>query len=194
MTVLELAVVIAILGVLGVVIVATTSGSSAAQRSDQDRINEVASTLDQLARAMAFFEATLPKFSFKQTVGVYPGRLSHLTTPISTSQRNSCGAVYTSGEVALWQTFYTREIPPTGFLIAPGFITQDSLARTPPNTATTLRGELAIVIPNVTRADAALLARTVDGDSSGSAGTVRYTPNDGSSPVTVSYITLVGRC
>ena len=194
LTLVELVMVIAILGVLGVVIVGKTTGTTATQRSDQERINEAGNILDQLSRAMAFFEATLPRFSFKQIVGVYPGRLSHLTAPISTSQRNSCGSFYTAGQVALWQSFYTREIPTAGFIVAPGFVTQDSLVRTPPNTATTQRAELAIVIPNVTFADAVLLDKTVDGDSSGTAATVRYSPVNGTSPVTVSYITMVGGC
>lgn len=192
---LELAVVIAVLGILATVIVATTSGPSASQKSDQARINEVAFTLDELARAIAFFEATKGPISFKQTVGVYPGRLSHLTAPITTSQRNGCGAVYTASNVAAWTGgYFLREIPPAGFRIAEGFITQDSLVRTPPNTATTPAGTIAIVIPNVTRSDAVLLGMTVDDDSTGTVSTVRYTPNDGSSPVTVSYLTMVGDC
>lgn len=193
-TILELAVVIAVLGILGVVIVLTTRGTSASQQSDQERISEIANTLDQLSRAKAFFEATMPAYSFKQTLGIYPGRLSHLTTPITTSQRNSCGAVYTAAQVAQWRSYYNREIPTAGFLVGPGFITQDSLVRTPPNTATTPAGTLAIVIPNVTRTDAVVLGLTVDQDSTGTVGTVRYAPTDGSSPVTVSYITMVGGC
>ncbi|MEX1186498.1 MAG: prepilin-type N-terminal cleavage/methylation domain-containing protein [Gemmatimonadaceae bacterium] len=194
-TVLELAVVIAILGVLGVVIVSSTGGMSASERSDQARINEVAHTLDRLSRAMAFFEATLPKFSFYQTVGAYPGRLSHLTTPITTLQRNSCGALYSSTNVLAWVGgYFTQDIPTSGLFIAPGFLTADSLVRTPPDVATVPAGTLAIVIPNVTRADAILLAWTIDGDSTGTLGTVRYSPNDGSSPVSVSYLTMVGGC
>lgn len=198
LTVLELAVVIAILSVLGVVIVATTSGSSAAQRSDQERINEIANTLDILARAIAFFEPTKPKFSFKQTVGVYPGRLSHLTDPITPSKPNSCGQNYTSAQANAWTGgYFTREIPTTGLLLGPGFLTQDVLVRNPatfPVPQGPFHGTLAIVIPNVTLSDARLLGQTVDGDSTGTVATVRYTPQDGSSPVTVSYLIAVGDC
>lgn len=198
LTIVELVIVIAILGILGVVIVSTTSGTSAAQQSDQERINEVANELDILARAIAFFEPTKPRFSFKQTVGVYPGRLSHLTDAITPSRPNSCGENYTSAQAAAWTGgYYTREIPTTGFLVRPGFITQDVLVRTPatfPVPQGPFHGTLAIVIPNVTLADAKLLGMTVDADSTGTVGTVRYSPQDGSSPVTVSYLISVGEC
>lgn len=198
LTIVELVIVIAILGILGVVVVSTTGGTSASQQSDQERINEVANTLDILARAIAFFEPTKPKFSFKQTVGVYPSRLSHLTEAITPSKMNSCGQNYTSAEAAAWTGgYFTREIPTAGFLVGPGFLTQDVLVRNPPTFPVPqgpFHGTLAIVIPNVTKADAALLAYTVDGDSTGTVATVRYTPQDGSSPVTVSYLIAVGNC
>lgn len=198
LTLVELVIVMAILGILGVVIVSTTSGTSASQQSDQERINEVANELDILARAIAFFEPTKPKFSFKQTVGVYPSRLSHLTEPITPSKQNSCGQNYTSGQANLWLGgYYTREIPTTGLFVAPGFVTSDTLFRTPPTFPVPqgpYHGTLAIKIPNVTLADARLLGLTVDGDSTGTVGTVRYTPQNGTSPVIVNYLISVGDC
>lgn len=195
LTLIELVVVIAILGILGVVIVSTTGGSSAALQSDQERINEVANQLDVLARAMTFFEPTKAAFSFKQTVGVYPSRLSHLTDNITPGKQNSCGANYTSAQAALWLGgYYIRELPAAGFFMAPGFTLQDLLIRTPPNTNTQLHGTLAIVIPNVTLADAQLLDQTVDRDASATLATVRFTPDNGTSPVTVSYLSAVGGC
>lgn len=203
LTLVELVVVMAILGILGVVIVSTTSGRSASQQSDQERINEVANTLDLLARAIAFFEPTKRKFSFKQTVGVYPSRLSHLTAAISPSKQNSCGQNYTSAQRSAWLTtveaigaYFTREIPPVGFAVAPGFVTSDTLMRDPPTFLVPqgpYHGTLAIVMRNVSRADAALLAQTVDGDSTGTVGTVRYSPPS-STPVSVSYLISVGDC
>lgn len=198
LTLVELVIVMAILGILGVVIVSTTSGTSASQQSDQERINEVAHELDLLARAIAFFEPTKPKFSFKQTVGVYPGRLSHLTDAITPSRPNSCGQNYTSAQAALWTgAYFTREIPTAGFLIASGFVTQDVLVRTPetvPIPQGPFHGTLAIVVPNVSLADAKLLGMTVDADSTGTIGIVRYTPQNGTSPVTLSYLISVGNC
>ncbi len=187
LTLIELVVVIAILGILGVVIVSTTGGSSAALKSDQERINEVASELDLLSRAIAFFEPTKTAISFKQTVGVYPSRLSHLTGGITTAKQNSCGTNYTSGQVALWiGGYYTRELP--------GFNLQDLLVRSPVNANAQQHGTLAIVIPNVTLSDAQLLDQTVDRDASATAATVRFAPDDGSTPVTVSYLSAIGEC
>lgn len=198
LTIVELVIVIAILGVLGVVIVSSTGGTSAAQQSDQERINAVANELDILARAIAFFEPTKPKFSFKQTVGVYPGRLSHLTESITPSKPNSCGQNYTSGQASLWLGgYFSREIPTAGLFVAPGFLTSDTLFRTPatfPVPQGPFHGTLAIKIPNVTLTDARLLGLTVDGDSTGTVGTVRYTPQNGTSPVIVTYLIAVGDC
>lgn len=192
-TLVEIVAVLAILGVLSTVVYFTIA-TSAAQKSDTDRINNVAKILNDLSRAIAFFEPTRTAFSFHQTIGVYPGRLSHLTTAITTTQQNSCGAVYTSGNVTAWTGgYYARELPPSGFLIDQGFTSQDSLVRTPPNAGGVLYGTLAIVIPAVSASDAKLLAVTVDGDSTGTVGTVRFTLN-GSNPVTVSYLTEVGGC
>lgn len=186
-------VVLAILGVLSTVLYVAVSTSSSA-KNDADRINNVAKTLDDLSRTMAFFEATRKAFTFRQTVGVYPGRLSHVTTVITTSQRNSCGAFYSAGNVAAWTGgYYSRELTPAGFPIDAGFTSQDSLVRTPSNAGGTLDGILAIIIPGVSAADAKMLASTVDGDSTGTVGTVRFTLN-GANPVTVSYLTKVGGC
>lgn len=195
LTIIELVIVIAILAILGVVITSSTGGTSAALQSDQDRINEVANELDILARAIAFFEPTKAPFSFKQTVGVYPSRLSQLTDAINPSKQNSCGLNYTSGQAALWLGgYYTRELPPAGFFMAPGFTLLDLLVRSPLTTLTQQHATLAIVIPNVSLADAQLLDQTVDRDASATAGTVRYTPDIGISPVTVSYLSAVGGC
>lgn len=195
LTIIELVIVIAILAILGVVITSSTGGTSAALQSDQERINEVANELDILARAIAFFEPTKGPFSFKQTVGVYPSRLSHLTDAINPGKQNSCGVNYTSGQAALWLGgYYTRELPTAGFFMAPGFTLQDLLVRSPVNTAAQQHATLAIVIPNVSLADAQMLDQTVDRDPSATAATVRYTPDNGSSPVIVSYLSAVGGC
>lgn len=198
LTLVELVIVMAILGVLGVVIVSSTGGTSAAAQSDQERINGVANDLDILARSIAFFEPTKPKFSFKQTVGVYPSRLSHLTEPITPSKQNSCGQNYSSAQAAAWLGgYYSREIPTTGLFIASGFVTSDTLFRTPPTFPVPqgpFHGTLAIKIPNVTLTDAKLLGMTVDGDSTGIVGTVRYAPQNGTSPVIVNYLISVGDC
>lgn len=194
-TIIELVVVIAILAILGAVIVSTTGGSSASGQSDQERINMVANELDILSRALAFFEPTKAPISFKQTVGVYPSRLSHLTDAITTAKPNSCGVNYTAGQVALWTGgYYTRELPTTGLFLATGFTLQDLLVRTPANVNTQQHGTIAIVIPGVELSDAMLLDQTVDGIPSATGATVLFTPNNSSTPVTVSYLSAIGGC
>ena len=194
LTIIELVVVVAILGILGVVIVSTTGGTSAALQSDQERINEVASQLDILSRAIAFFEPTKSPISFKQTVGDYPSRLSHLSTPISPTKQNSCGASYTTADSLAWTGgYYVRELPPSGLFLAGGFTLQDLMVRNPANTATQQHGNLAIVIPNVVLSDAQLLDQTVDRDPGATAATVRYTPTN-TPTVTVSYLINIGGC
>ncbi len=194
-TIIELVVVIAILAILGVVIVSTTGGSSGSLQSDQERINTVANELDILSRALAFFEPTRAPISFKQTVGVYPSRLSHLTDAITTGKQTSCGVNYTAAQAALWTGgYYIRELPTTGLFLARGFTLQDVLVRTPANVNTQQHGTLAIVIPAVELSDAMLLDQTVDGIPSATDATVLFTPNNSTTPVTVSYLSAIGGC
>lgn len=190
---IELVVGIAIFTIIGAVVAVSVQKTTLAQ-SDQERIDEAAFNLDQIARAIAFFEPTKPPVSFRYTVGVYPGRLSQLTSPLSTTQTNDCGVVYTAGQVAAWQGgYFLREIPTTNFKIAEGFIANDVLTRVPVNANATLQGVLSISMPNVSIADAIALATEVDNDPTGALGTVRFTAN-GSQPVTVTYRIEIGGC
>ena len=190
----EIIVSVAIFAIIAAVLIPQVSRTTAAA-STVDRANQAAVTLDQLARAIAFFEATKPAFSFHQTLGVYPGKLSHLVTPITTSQTNDCSVPYTTGQVSSWpgHNYYSVNIPTTGYKLADGFVTQDSLIRSPANAASVSAGILYIVVPAVARSDAAALARIVDNDSTGTVGAVRYTAS-GESPVTVNYRIEIGGC
>lgn len=192
-TIIEIIVGLALLAVMGAIIAVSVQKTSATL-SDNERIDEAAFNLDQLARTIAFFEPTKPPITFRFTVGVYPGRLSQLTAPISTTQTNDCGAVFTAGQVTAWTGgYYLKEIPTTNFKITDGFIANDLLVRTPANANAGLPGVLAIEMPNVTYADAVLLGLAVDNDSTGTLGTTRFTVN-GNQPVTVSYRIEVGGC
>lgn len=189
----EIIVGLAILGILATVIFAQVSTASATA-SAQDRIAVVAAKLDELARAIAFFESTKPATSFRQTVGVYPSRLSQLVTAITAADANSCTALYTSGQVAAWKgNYYSQNIPVGGYKLEEGFTTQDLLSRQPANTSIVSAGVLNIIIPGVARSDAAALSLAVDGDSTGTLGAIRYTAS-GDLPVTVSYRIEVGGC
>lgn len=192
-SIIEIVVGVAILAIIGAVVIANVN-PAAALSNDIERVNVAADNLDEIARAIAFFEPTKPATSFHQTVGVYPSRLSMLTAQISTSQLNSCDVTFTNQQVNAWTgAYYGREIPTSGFKIADGFIADDTLARNPATNAVQERASLSIIIPNVTADDAAALALTIDGESSGTLGAVRFTAN-GSNPVTVSYRIEIGGC
>lgn len=190
-TIVEIIVGVVVLSILAAVVIANVT-PAAKQASDVERISVAAQNLDELARAIAFFEPTKPAFSFHQTVGVYPGFLSQLTVQLTTSQRNSCGTTFTNQQVTAWTgTYYGRQIPTTQFKVADGFIAQDALVRVPTTNATQERGALYIVMPAVARSDAVSLGLNVDGDASGTVGAVRYPAGD---PVAVSYRIEVGGC
>jgi hypothetical protein len=197
--------------------------ASASQRSvnDLDNIEKAARTLTDLSEAIALWteRRSGDPTSFFHVIGVNPGRLSHLTTPITTTDRNSCGpglpqqnqTRYKTPEVGRWAgQFFRQEMPTTGFLIAPGFFANDVLLRYSairnasgppwfneeyfPAGNTTTPGTLAIVIPNVAYADAVALAQRVEGDPTGSFGAVRFTPNATNTPVTVEYHIAIHGC
>src|SRR5687767_11001307 len=82
------------------------AGSRSMGGSDADdrveRAGQAASALFDIASAIAALETTNPPVSYLQTVGAYPSRLSQLTTPITTADRNSCDRVadaYTAGAI-----------------------------------------------------------------------------------------------
>lgn len=141
--------------------------------------------------------------------GVNPSKLSQLTTKITTSDVNSCGGAFNSSQANSWQqNFFSQPIPVGGtFKLADGFIANDALERynpagvltnLSPTTSVTGAGTLAIVIPNVSLADAQALAMLMEGDQpsplgSGNFAVVRFTPS-GNAPVTVRYHMAIHGC
>lgn len=212
-TLVEMVVAIAIIGIVGVTVFVSTT---TAQRglAETDNVEKAARTLTDLSEAIALWteRRSGPPTSFFHIIGSNPGTLSHLTTPITTSQRNSCArgvpltnaTRYGNNQVGLWEgQFFRQELPPTGFLIAPGFFAQDTLLRYSsvynpagppyfieqyfPTGNTTTGGTLAIVMANVKYTDAVALAQRVEGDTMGVFGAVRFTRNTTNTPVTVEY-------
>lgn len=212
-TLLELLVTIAVLAAIGGVIYINQSSSSTQIGSDVERIDRASRVLSELADAIARTTGTGGATSFNQiigqenaTVSANTGRLSQLTTPITTSNMNSCMYTYTSSEVGRWtKPFYYRLVPQSGFLIAPGFFVQDSLIRfNSAGVATTTAnrpaandassfGTLALVMPNTSRSDADALAARVEGDQTGVGGAVRYNTS-GTGSVTLFYHFTIRGC
>ena len=213
-TLVEMIVAIAIIGIMGVTIFVANAGTRQRGLSDTDNIEKAARTLTDLSEAIALWteRRSGPPTSFFHVIGSNPGTLSHLTTPITTTQRNSCArgtpltnaTRYGNNQVGLWEgQFFRQELPTTGFLIAPGFFANDTLLRYSaqynpagppffveqyfPSGNTTAAGTLAIVMPNVKYTDAVALAQRVEGDTMGVFGAIRFTRNLTNTPVTVEF-------
>lgn len=188
-----------------------TRGSSSSGDDRDQRAGATAVALFDIASAIAALETTNPPFSFLQTVGAYPSRLSQITTPITTADRNSCdraGDAYSGAAVPTppvnpgytlgWKgPYYIVAFPFNGTVqLAPGFLVQDDMVRVPadpgnnPN-ANDKAGRLQIVFPSVTLLDAQALDVAVDSTTSGASGTVRYAATD---PTTVNYELRVSGC
>ena len=208
----EIVVTLAILGVLGAVVYQNEAAATKIG-SDVARIDQTAKVLGELADAIGRTTGTGGATSFNQIIGqansttsANAGRLSQLTAPITSSQQNSCMYTYTQSEAGRWvQPFYHRLLPTSGFQIAPGFFAQDSLIRfngvgvpttianRPQQNDAFSFGTLAIVMPNVSASDANALLDRVEGDPTGATGAVRFTPA-GAGNVTVYYHFTIRGC
>ena len=213
-TLLEVVVTVAILGVLASVIFLGVETSSRLG-GEAKRIDDAAFVLAKLRDASIRYNlgTFLRDTSFTAKIGgiagggVNPGRLSHLTKLITASDFNSCGFAYTTTQVTAWvRNFYSSPISSsTPLQIAGGFYADDTLARydsngTPTHLASgdanilTAPGTLAIVMRNVPISDARALAARMEGDQSGgNSSIVRFTPN-GTAPVTVYYHMEIHGC
>jgi prepilin-type N-terminal cleavage/methylation domain-containing protein len=185
------------------------AGGSSADAAE--RASTTAIALFDITNSIAALETTNPPYSFKQTVGAYPTRLSQLTEPLVNGDRNSCDraedAFLTTavpsfpanpGYVLGWQGPYsTYTFPPGGTIqLASGFIAQDDLVRVPASPVSNPKdaewaGRLQIVFPAVTQSDAQALDAAVDLTISGTEGTVRYSATD---PTALAYEIRVSRC
>jgi len=161
---------------------------------DRERYDNVANDLYDLAQAIAGNEPTRGQISFRYVVGAYPSSLSQLTTPITTSNTNICGAVFSAAQVAKWiNPFWSRVLLTGGTNVATGFTLQDALVRLTavPTPGLNLAGTMALRFPSVALADAQGLDAIVDESVSGTAGTVRYGATD---PTTLDYYILISGC
>jgi len=161
---------VAVAAVLVAVLAAATIPALSEFMRGRDAI-ATASTLSQIAAGIAQFKAAVTTGGSGSNT--YPGFVSELTHPISTSQRNSCYGTFNATAVNRWLSngpFVTFYIPPGG-LNTPLGVIQDSMVRAP-NSATP--GTLAIRML-VDSADALRLDQVVDGGDGPIAGTLRAT-------------------
>jgi prepilin-type N-terminal cleavage/methylation domain-containing protein len=184
----EIVTAVAVLAVLGTIILYVYSPVTA---NDRQRYATVADGLQNIAWAIARQEPMVSPAnagSFFHKVGVYPGKLSDLTDPITTAEKNICGSsFYTAAQVSAWKPFYFRDLR-DGTPLAPGFALQDALVlvRRPHITVPppTFWGRMAIRFPSVTLADAEGLDLTMDGTVDATSGGITYSSTD---PTPVLY-------
>lgn len=222
LTFVEMVVALALVATVAIVIIVSPAVSPAVNRSSSiDNVEKAARTLQDLSEAIALWtnRGTGGQPSFLRVIGANPSALSQLTFPISTADRNSCAkstpvsntSKFSSSQSNKWTGgFFRQELPPTGFLVAPGFFADDTLRRYstvfnpggPPyfqeeyfssNNSTT-PGTLAIVMRNVKYSDALALAQRVEGDTSAIFGAVRFTKNVTNAPVDVEYHIAIHGC
>ena len=117
--------------------------------------------------------------AFWQAAGRYPLQLSHLSTPPTTADKESCGGVWNSGWTSNWQTkapfgpFYRKRAIPigTGFELGIG-LALDTMVRVPATVSGA--GTLRIRIVGASEADAVELDGLIDASDGAGAGKVRW--------------------
>lgn len=193
-TIVEIITAVAVIAIIAAILVSSDTPESS---NDRARYDAAADALMTLTEAVAGYEPTRQRRSFHQVVGVYPSKLSHLTTAITTVDLNICGNAYT-GPVGTagtnlykWQNapnpFYGSQLLTAGTIIAPGFTVQNALvllnaaAAAGANSANTM----IIRLPSVTLANAQGLDLAVDGVVDGTTGIIRY--SSASDPTVVDY-------
>jgi type II secretory pathway pseudopilin PulG len=148
---------------------------------DRERVDAAKETLDGLTAAMT---------EMRNDNQDWPSRLSHLTTPITTSDKNICQANYSSGKVGNWAGPYlSRVIQTTGFPISIGIV-RDSIVRE------IISGNDAyakIQVDSVKQEDASDLDKSYDNDGS-AAGTVRWGSASATGQVTLFFLRPIRGC
>lgn len=190
--------IIVAVGLLAIVAATIFSTVNLEKDGDSARIAALAQNLEDLMQAIAGSEITLPATSFRQTVKVFPGNLTNLTsalTPLNAAvSKNSCGQPYTNTNVSAAGTsgpYYPIEFLAAGTKLADGFVASDAIVRA--NPATTTRSTIAIQFANVSLTDAQAIDGYMDGVIDGTIGAIQYTMS-GSNPVTVSFVIAVRGC
>ena len=181
-TLIEMVVVIAVLLILAAAIVPSMIGTL-----DRDRVASSIEVYQSITDAMSDMRADNQD---------WPGRLSHLSRPITTSDKNVCwpGTNYTAGRVSNWAGPYLdRVVPSTGLPIGIGTI-RDSIYRSQLSGNDAL---LTIETNGVSAEDALAVNAQVDndGDVAGrTAGTVQWTVPSVDGVVTLYYFRPIRGC
>ncbi len=180
MTIIEIVVVIAVLLILAAAVTPSLIGSLERSRA--------AGAVDQLQDIIDAMS------EMRKDQQDWPGRVSHMATPITTSDKNVCGNNYTSGRVNNWAGPYLdRAVPSSGLPLAIGTM-KDSTYRSEISGQDAL---LTLEVVNVSQEDALAVNASVDsdGDVAGrTIGTVRWSVPSAEGLVTMYYYRPIRGC
>ena len=132
-----------------------------ASQNDTKRVAAAAKTLDSLSADVNLFFTS---------VTMFPGKLSHLTAAILSTDVNSCWATYGGGNAGKWVGPYAGFLMPPAGLYTPIGRIRDSV----PNRNANRNDSIWIEIPGINVSDARLLDAYVDGTSDSTKDTVRF--------------------
>jgi prepilin-type N-terminal cleavage/methylation domain-containing protein len=182
-TLIEVIVAAAIIATLSAIIFPVV-----AEQIERRRVDNAVTTLKNLADAVT---------AFGVDVGMNPGSLVHLSSPITSADPNSCGSSYGIPAATQWAgPYYTKQLLiSTGLPLSEDNLgrVQDALVRDPVGVSTP--GTLAFQVTGIPLEKATEIDDAVDGDSNGSTGRVRWTtPADASGHVTMSYHVAINGC
>lgn len=159
-----------------------------AEQIERRRVDNAITTLKDLADAVTAFRAH---------VGMNPGRLVHLSSPITATDPNSCGSAYGTPAANLWAgPYYTKRLLiGTGLPLSEDNLgrVQNVLVRAPAGVATP--GSLAFQVTAIPLDKVTEIDASVDGDGGVTTGRVRWTtPADANGHVTMSYHVAINGC
>ena len=166
--------------VIGMILAATVVVVNAATSAEQTRVEQ----------AQAFFAGVTTTGSgvplFVADVGDPPGRLSDLSSPITTAGADLCTKGYTNGDVGKWTGSYAaRVFPPTGVPAGIGVVSDTLLYE-----EVAFAPRLVFLIRSVPEQEAARLDARVDtlaGTPGSAAGVVRWSTADATGLVTLRW-------
>ena len=159
-----------------------------AEQIERRRVESAIVTLKNLADAMT---------AFRVNVGMNPGRLVHLSSPITGTDLNSCGGVYGTPAASAWAgPYYTKQLlVDTGLPLSEDNLgrVQNLFVRAP--AAVSTPGTLALRITGIPLDKVTEIDAVLDGDGGATTGRVRWiTPADANGHVAMSYHVAINGC
>lgn len=160
-TLAELLVGMAILALLAAVLVPAVTGQIA-----KGDVTRAIQDLTSIRTGVTQFVADVRR---------YPGRLSHLTSQVTTAQRDVNGALYPATLVSRWKGPYVGRDLTTSFTTGFGGATVDSLTRVTMQAGVFY---VTVQIAGITQADFDRMDVEIDGAVSATTGALRWSAGD----------------